>query len=63
MDFKILPTSPIYVKLITNYIDTGSDKFVLKFKDVDNNDFNFGVSLDDIKYMNLPIFQSLLRKA
>ena len=52
LDFKILPTSPIYVKLITNYIDTGSDKFVLKFKDIDNYDFNFGVSLDDIKYIN-----------
>ena len=52
IDFKILPTSPIYVELITNYIDTGSDKFVLKFKDIDNNDFNFGVSLDDIKYIN-----------
>ena len=52
IDFKILPTSPIYVELITNYIDTGSDKFVLKFKDIDNNDFNFGVSLDDIKYVN-----------
>ena len=52
IDFKILPTSPIYVDLITNYIDTGSEKFVLKFKDIDNNDFNFGVSLDDIKYIN-----------
>ena len=52
LDFKILPTSPNYVKLITNYIDTGSDKFVLKFKDIDNDDFNFGVSLDDIKYIN-----------
>ena len=52
LDFKILPTSPIYVKLITNYIDTGSDKFVLKFRDIDNDDFNFGVSLDDIKYIN-----------
>ena len=52
IDFKILPTSPTQVDLITNYIDTGSDKFVLKFKDVDNNDFNFGVSLDDIKYIN-----------
>lgn len=52
LDFKILPTSPIYVKLITNYIDTGSDKFVLKFKDIDNDDFNFGVSIDDIKYIN-----------
>ncbi len=52
LDFKILPTSPIHVELITNYIDTGSDKFVLKFKDTDNDDFNFGVSLDDIKYIN-----------
>ncbi|MDB9990590.1 DnaJ domain-containing protein [Flavobacteriales bacterium] len=52
LDFKILPTSPNYVKLITNYIDTGSDKFVLKFKDIDNDEFNFGVSLDDIKYIN-----------
>ena len=52
IDFKILPTSPIYVELITNYIDTGSDKFVLKFKDIDKNEFNFGVSLDDIKYIN-----------
>jgi len=52
IDFKILPTSPIYVELITNYIDTSSDKFVLKFKDIDNNDFNFAVSLDDIKYIN-----------
>jgi hypothetical protein len=52
MDFKILPTKPFYVELITNYMDTGSGKFVLKFKDRDNNEFNFGVSLDDIKYIN-----------
>ena len=52
MDFKILPTNPFYVELITNYMDTGSGKFVLKFKDRDNNEFNFGVSLDDIKYIN-----------
>ncbi len=52
MDFKILPTKPFYVELITNYMDTGSGKFVLKFKDKDNNEFNFGVSLDDIKYIN-----------
>lgn len=25
----------------------------MKFKDIDNNDFNFGVSLDDIKYINV----------
>ena len=53
MDFKLLPTSSIYVDLITNYVDIGSDKLVLKFKDIDNNDFNFGVSLDDIKYINV----------
>tara|TARA_Y100000991_G_scaffold11756_2_gene8151 strand:- start:914 stop:1747 length:834 start_codon:yes stop_codon:yes gene_type:complete len=52
MDFKVLPTSSIQVDLITNYIDMGSDKLVLKFKDIDNNDFNFGVSLDDIKHFN-----------
>ena len=52
MDFKILPTKPFYVELITNYMDTGSGKFVLKFKDKDNNEFNFGVSIDDIKYIN-----------
>ena len=44
MDYKILPTSPVEVDLITNYMDTGSDNFVLKFKDIDNNDFNFAVS-------------------
>jgi hypothetical protein len=52
MDFKILPTSSIKVDLITNYIDMGSEKLVLKFKDIDNNNFNFGVSLDDIKHIN-----------
>ena len=52
MDFKILPTKPFYVELITNYMDTGSGKFVLKFKDKDNNELNFGVSIDDIKYIN-----------
>ena len=52
MDFKILPTSSIQVDLITNYVDMGSDKLVLKFKDIDNDEFNFGVSLDDIKHFN-----------
>ena len=53
MDFKILPTSPIQVDLITNYVDMGSDKLVFKFKDADDNDFNFAVSIDDVKYLNI----------
>jgi len=53
MDYKILPTSPVEVDLITNYMDMGSDNFVLKFKDTDNNDFNFAVSIEDVKYLNI----------
>ena len=53
MDYKILPTSPVEVDLITNYMDMGSDNFVLKFKDVDDNDFNFAVSIEDVKYLNI----------
>ena len=53
MDYKILPTSSIQVDLITNYMDMGSDKLVFKFKDLDNNDFNFAVSIEDIKYLNI----------
>jgi len=53
LDFKILPTSSIQVDLITNYVDMGSDKLVFKFKDVDDNFFNFAVSIDDIKYLNI----------
>ena len=53
MDYKILPTIPVEVDLITNYMDMGSDNFVLKFKDVDNNDFNFAVSIEDVKYLNI----------
>ena len=50
VDFKILPTSSIHVDLITKYVDVGSDKLVFKFKDVDNNNFNFGVSLEDVRF-------------
>ena len=53
VDYKILPTSPVEVDLITNYMDMGSDNFVLKFKDIDNNDFNFAVSIEDVKYLNI----------
>jgi len=52
VDFKILPTSSIHVDLITKYVDVGSDKLVFKFKDVDNNNFNFGVSLEDVRFLN-----------
>tara|TARA_B100001564_G_scaffold359890_1_gene383651 strand:- start:3100 stop:3933 length:834 start_codon:yes stop_codon:yes gene_type:complete len=52
MDFKILPTNSIHVDLITKYVDIGSEKLVFKFKDVNDNDFNFGVSLDDVRYLN-----------
>ncbi len=53
VDFKILPTSSINVDLITKYVDVGSDKLVFKFKDVDNNNFNFGVSLEDVRFLNI----------
>ena len=53
VDFKILPTSSIHVDLITKYVDVGSDKLVFKFKDVDNNNFNFGVSLEDVRFLNI----------
>ena len=46
-------TTPVEVDLITNYMDMGSDNFVLKFKDTDNNDFNFAVSIEDVKYLNI----------
>lgn len=52
MDFKILPTNSIHVDLITKYVDIGSEKLVFKFKDVNDNDFNFGVSLDDVRFLN-----------
>jgi len=52
MDFKILPTNSINVDLITKYVDIGSEKLVFKFKDVNDNDFNFGVSLDDVRFLN-----------
>lgn len=52
VDFKILPTSSINVDLITKYVDVGSDKLVFKFKDVDDNNFNFGVSLEDVRFLN-----------
>jgi hypothetical protein len=52
VDFKILPTSSIHVDLITKYVDVGSDKLVFKFKDVDDNNFNFGVSLEDVRFLN-----------
>lgn len=53
VDFKILPTSSIHVDLITKYVDVGSDKLVFKFKDVDDNNFNFGVSLEDVRFLNI----------
>lgn len=53
VDFKILPTSSIHVDLITKYVDVGSDKLVFKFKDVDNNNFNFGVSIEDVRFLNI----------
>ena len=53
VDFKILPTSSINVDLITKYVDVGSDKLVFKFKDVDDNNFNFGVSLEDVRFLNI----------
>ena len=52
VDFKILPTNSIHVDLITKYVDVGSDKLVFKFKDVDDNNFNFGVSLEDVRFLN-----------
>jgi hypothetical protein len=53
MDFKILPTNSTYVELITNYVDMDSDKLVLRFKDLNDNNFNFGISLNEIKYINI----------
>jgi len=52
VDFKILPTNSIHVDLITKYVDVGSDKLVFKFKDVDDNNFNFGVSIEDVRFLN-----------
>ena len=52
MDFKILPTRSMEVDLITKYVDVGSDKLVFKFKDINDNYFNFGVSLDDVRFLN-----------
>jgi hypothetical protein len=30
-----------------------SDKLVLRFKDLNDNNFNFGISLNEIKYINI----------
>ena len=53
LDFKILPTSSINVNLITRYVDMDSKKLVLKFQDDDSNKFQFGISFEDIKQINI----------
>ena len=53
LDFKILPTSSINVNLITRYVDMDSEKLVLKFQDDDSNKFQFGISFEDIKQINI----------
>jgi len=53
LDFKILPTSSLNVGLITYYVDMDSKKLALKFVDDDNDKFQFGVSLEDIKKINI----------
>ena len=53
LDFKILPTSSLNVSLITYYVDMDSKKLALKFIDDDDNKFQFGVSLEDIKQINI----------
>ena len=53
LDFKILPKSSINVALITRYIDMDSEKLALKFKDNNGNKFQFGISFEDIKKINI----------
>ena len=53
LDFKILPKSSINVALITRYIDMESEKLALKFKDDNSNKFQFGISFEDIKQINI----------
>lgn len=53
LDFKVLPTNSLSVELITYYVDMDSKKLALKFKDTENNKFKFGVSLDDIRTINV----------
>ena len=53
LDFKILPKSSINVALITRYIDMESEKLALKLKDDNGNKFQFGISFEDIKQINI----------
>ena len=53
LDFKILPLTTFKVDLVTNYIDMGSQKLALKLKDEQDNEFEFGVSFDDIKRIDI----------
>ena len=53
LDFKILPLTAFKVDLVTNYIDMGSQKLALKLKDEQDNEFEFGVSFDDIKRIDI----------
>ena len=39
--------------LITRYIDMESEKLALKFKDDNSNKFQFGISFEDIKQINI----------
>ena len=53
LDFKILPTSSLNVDLITYFVDLDSKKLALKLIDDDDNKFQFGVSLEDIRQINI----------
>ena len=39
--------------LITRYVDMDSEKLALKFQDDDSNKFQFGISFEDIKHINI----------
>ena len=52
MDFKLLPTNSINVKIVKKYIDMESGTLALECLDFNKKKIEFGVSLDKVKYIN-----------
>ena len=52
LDSKILPTNSIDVKIVKRYIDMESDNLIFELIDFNENEFEFGVSLGNVKYIN-----------
>ena len=52
MDFKLLPSNSINVKIVKKYIDMESGTLALECLDFNKKKIEFGVSLDKVKYIN-----------